>query len=172
MLEMVQFVSTYRLSPEDDVKNSVQEIKKHYDYGIENINGQDFIDIETILLITDKGKDKISWYKKIPEAIAKPHRDAIKATFKAFLNGDSSMITDLRPKYPSWAEQTASAVQNELTDAVQPRPMKQKKRAMMDTLPLMETETPAEEALSSASTTNASLMEVLHMRVYYMFFST
>lgn len=52
------------------------------------------------------------------------------------------------------------------------RPMRQKMKASMLTFPTTDAQAPAEEALSSASTTNASLMQVLGMCAHHVFFTT
>ncbi len=113
MFEMLQFWSTYLQRDKKIVKAKkgvVEEFKRHYE--VTSREGQDFIDIKEILKIIEK--DAIPDKKN--DDMAKAHRDAIETTLKAFLNGNSSMITSLEP----WT-QAASAVQDELTDKVPPR---------------------------------------------------
>jgi len=108
MFEMLQFWSTYL---EKKAQSAVKEFKRHYEFT--RIDNQDFIDIATILQMIEK--DAIPHKKNDP--MSKAHRDAIETTLKAFLNGNSSMITNLE----SWTQQAASAVQDKLTDEVPPR---------------------------------------------------
>jgi hypothetical protein len=105
MLELLHFVSIVKKQPEYKAKPNVYELKKHYPF--QNIKDKDFVEIATLLEMLDK--DVIRHTRDFGPAMAKPFRDAIKATLTAFLNGDTSMITDLRHYHPSWAQQAASA---------------------------------------------------------------
>ena len=105
MLGLLQFVSTVKKQPEDKAKPDVRDLKKYFKF--ETIRFQEYAEIATLLEMLDK--DVIRHTRDFGPVVAKPFRDAIKATLTAYLNGDSSMITDLRPRIPSWAEQAASA---------------------------------------------------------------
>lgn len=103
--ELLHFVSILRQQPEDKARPTVSSLKKHYKF--ETIKEKPFMEIATLLEMLDN--NVIGHTRDFGPAMAKPFRDAIKTTFTAFLQGDSSMITDLRPCYPSWAQQAASA---------------------------------------------------------------
>ena len=105
ILELLHSVSIVKKQPEDKAKPDVRKIKKYCPF--ETIKEKDYMEIATFLEMLDK--DMIPYTRDFGPAMAKPYRDAIKATLKAFLNGDTWMITDLRPRYPSWEQQAASA---------------------------------------------------------------
>jgi hypothetical protein len=105
MLELLHFVSIVKQQTENEARPNLSKLRQNYK--VELIKGNDCMEIATLdQMLVD---DVIPYTRLFDKRTAKPFRDAIKATLRAYLQGDTSMITDLRPRFPSWAEQAASA---------------------------------------------------------------